>query len=187
APTPYLYKFVNRPHGSLHFAQLLSGLKDFRREYAGQIWLEVMLCRGINDDMQEIQRLREEVEKIGPDRIQLNTVVRPPAEDFAFPLDLDRLDQIARCFSPRADVLPGKCPAAAGKIMGKPDKEILALLERRPCSLEDLSQAFGISSEKLQEVLAELQKTDAVQFEAYNHTVFYRVPKKESHQLGPLR
>ena len=81
-----LYRMINRPHPSLNFSQVLRGLEEFRKEFGGSIWLEVMLCGGINDERKEISRIRDLIGKIGPDRVQLNTVYRPPAEDFAFPL-----------------------------------------------------------------------------------------------------
>jgi wyosine [tRNA(Phe)-imidazoG37] synthetase (radical SAM superfamily) len=85
AASPQLFKFINRPHHSLRFSQILGGLKDFRREFGGQVWLEVMLCSGINDDPKEIRRLRETVDQIGPDRIQLNTVIRPRRKNLFLP------------------------------------------------------------------------------------------------------
>jgi wyosine [tRNA(Phe)-imidazoG37] synthetase (radical SAM superfamily) len=147
AATPSLFQFVNRPHHSLRFSQILQSLREFRQEYPGQIWLEVMLCSGFNDELKEIHRLREEIERIGPDRIQLNTVIRPPAEDFASPLLPERMEEIRLLFLGRAEVLPRECSAPPSRVYGQIDQEILALLERRPCSLEDLSLAFGLPEE----------------------------------------
>jgi len=181
AASPPLFRFINRPHHSLRLSLMLQGLREFRREYAGQIWLEIMLCGGFNDEPQEIKRLREEIEKIGPDRIQLNTVVRPPAEDFAYPLNTEELEKIRALFGGRAEVLPRACSAPAIRVYGQIDGEILSLLERRPCSLEDLSLAFGLPEEKLAECLQELRGKGRVGFNIHNHTVFYkaqRVPEK---------
>ncbi|MDI6755871.1 MAG: hypothetical protein QME78_15930, partial [Thermodesulfobacteriota bacterium] len=44
---------------------------------------------------------------------------------------------------------------------------------RRPCSLEDLSSAFGLSGEKLGTCLKELRDMGAIDFYIHNHTVFY--------------
>ncbi|MBU1205948.1 MAG: radical SAM protein [Proteobacteria bacterium] len=178
AASPALFRFIDRPHHSLHLSQTLQGLREFRREYSGQIWLEVMLCGGMNDEPKEIKRLREEIEKIGPDRIQLNTVVRPPAEEFAYPLSPERLEEIRALFAGRAEILPQACPAQPGKVYGKIDHEILSLLERRPCSFEDLSLAFGISGDKLGNCLKKLRNIGAIDFYVHNHTVFYKALRK---------
>lgn len=181
AATPSLFRFINRPHHSLHFSKILNGLKEFRKESQGQIWMEIMLCGGINDELKEVKRLREKIEQIGPDKIQLNTVIRPPAEDFAYPLNTEQLEKIRELFGGRAEVLPRACSAPAIRVYGQIDGEILSLLERRPCSLEDLSLAFGLPEEKLAECLQELRGKGRVGFNIHNHTVFYkaqRVPEK---------
>jgi wyosine [tRNA(Phe)-imidazoG37] synthetase (radical SAM superfamily) len=166
---------------------MLQGLREFRREYAGQIWLEIMLCGGFNDEPKEIKRLREEIEKIGPDRIQLNTVVRPPAEDFALPLSPERLEEIRELFGGRAEVLPRESPVPAIRVYGQIDRELLSLLERRPCSLEDLSQAFGVPEEEMGKCLHELRGKGEVRYNIHNHTVFYKTKKEEEKSLTMTR
>ena len=182
-----LFKFINRPHPSLHFSQIVRGLKEFRKEYAGQVWLEIMLCGGINDEPKEIKRLRDEIEKIGPDRIQLNTVIRPPAEEFAYPLSPARMEEIRLLFSGRAEVVPRECSAPASRAYGQIDQEILALLDRRPCSLEDLSRAFGVSEEEMGKCLQEFRKNGAVRYDIHNHTVFYKARKMDQKGLTLAR
>ncbi len=183
AASPGLFRSINRPHLSLRLSQVLRGLQEFRKEYPGQIWLEVMLCGGFNDEPREIQRLREEIDMIGPDRIQLNTVVRPPAEYFACPLSLESLGKIGRIFGNRAEILPGESPARTVKFYGEIDGEMLSLLSRRPCSLEDLCQTFGVSGEKVGSCLQELTRKGAVRYDIHNHTVFYRAKKVEEKGL----
>ena len=85
---------MNRPHPSLSIEEIISGLIQFRKQYRGQIWLEILFCRGVNDGKEEIEKLKEVIERIQPDRVQLNTPVRPPAEDFAYPLTLTQLEEI---------------------------------------------------------------------------------------------
>ena len=87
AITPALFEYINRPHPSLKIEEIISGLIQFRKQYRGQIWLEVVFCRGVNDDKEEIEKLKGVIERIQPDRIQLNTPVRPPAEEFAYPFN----------------------------------------------------------------------------------------------------
>ncbi len=187
AASPALFRFINRPHHSLHLSQTLQGLREFRREYAGQIWLEVMLCGGFNDMPKEIKILRQEIEKIGPNRIQLNTVVRPPAEDFAYPLSSERMEKICELFAGRAEVLPHECPATTVKVYGQIDQEILAFLARRPCSLENLSRTFGISEEDIGKYLNELMGKGEVRYNIHNHTVFYKTKKVEEKSLTMTR
>jgi wyosine [tRNA(Phe)-imidazoG37] synthetase (radical SAM superfamily) len=184
---PSLFRLINRPHHSLHFTQILQGLKEFRKEYPGQIWLEIMLCGGFNDDLKHILRLRAEIKNMGPDRIHLNTVVRPPAEDLACPLSLEQMKKIAELFEGEAEILPAGCPAPAARVYGKIDREVLSLLERRPCSLDDLSRAFGISEAAMGQCLKQLKEKGVVGCATYNQTVFYKAGRDTEKNLSIVR
>ena len=49
AVTPAFFEYINRPHTSLRIEGIISGLIQFRKQYRGQIWLEILFCRGVND------------------------------------------------------------------------------------------------------------------------------------------
>ena len=51
---------INRPAPGLFADKMIQGLKDFRREFSGEIWLEVMLVKSINDhEAESIARAAE--------------------------------------------------------------------------------------------------------------------------------
>lgn len=75
-----VFKRINRPHGSLKFDQVIEGLRLFSQKYKGQLWIEIMLVKGINDDEAAISGLKVLLETLRYDRLYINTVVRPPAE-----------------------------------------------------------------------------------------------------------
>ncbi|NWF56658.1 MAG: radical SAM protein [Syntrophaceae bacterium] len=187
AAHPSLFQLINRPHHSLSFSHVLQGLKKFRNEYAGEIWLEVMLCRGFNDDEQHVEKLRSEIEKIAPNRVHLNTVVRPPAEEFAFPLTREQMEKAVQILGGNAEILPPECPSPAAKVHGPIDREVLLLLQRRPCSLEDLSRAFGVPEKDMAAALRKLRDKGAVAYNVYNRTVFYKAGQKIGNNLSPGR
>ena len=70
------FRAINRPAETLQIERIIQGLKDFRKEFRGEIWLEVMLVKGINDH--EAELIARAAQSTEPDRIQLNTVVRHP-------------------------------------------------------------------------------------------------------------
>jgi wyosine [tRNA(Phe)-imidazoG37] synthetase (radical SAM superfamily) len=74
------FRTVNRPHRGIAFDAMLRGQIEFRREYTGQIWLEVMLVKGINDTEEQLDSIMRAVDRIKPDRIYILTPTRPPAE-----------------------------------------------------------------------------------------------------------
>jgi wyosine [tRNA(Phe)-imidazoG37] synthetase (radical SAM superfamily) len=186
AAHPSLFRLINRPHHLLSFGQVIEGLKRFRKEYAGKIWLEIMLCRGFNDEDQHMEKLREEIDKIAPNRVHLNTVVRPPAEEFAFPLSMEQLEKAVHLLGGKAEILPTECPSPAAQVYGPIDREVLLLLERRPCSLEDLSRAFGVPEKDMAASLRKLREKGAVAYNVYNRIVFYKAGQsiKKNLSLG---
>ena len=79
------FKAINRPHRSITFDAMLQGLIDFRHEYRGEIWLEVMLVKDVNDSEVDLQSIAKAVNLIAPDRVYVVTPIRPPAEAWVEP------------------------------------------------------------------------------------------------------
>jgi len=84
------------------------------------------------------------IKLIGPDKVQLNTVTRPPAEEYADPVPRDRLEQIARQISDRAEVVAAFPHEEAADSFRSNGDDIVNLLNRRPCSVQDIATGFGI-------------------------------------------
>ncbi len=142
APSEDLFRRVNRPHASLHLAGLVDGLVSFRAGYRGEIWLEVMLLAGVTDQVAEVRALAEIAARIAPDRIQLNTAVRPPAESFVAPVDRASLEELAGLFTPCAEVI-ADLPASAGSGIAVA-ADVLELVSRRPCTVADIASGLGL-------------------------------------------
>ena len=131
------FQRINRPCPEISFERMVDGLKAFRREYTGQLRLEVLFCAGINDGDEQVGRIRAIIDEVNPDRIDVNTVTRPPAEAQAQAVPPDRLAHICRPLGPKAHPIVGgpEVSDRAGPITAA---DVLALLNRRPCTLEDL-------------------------------------------------
>ncbi|WFF73791.1 radical SAM protein [Proteiniclasticum sp. QWL-01] len=85
------FRRINRPHGSLSYQQVLDGLIEYSHSCQGQLWLELMLMKGINDDDASLAKYKELLKSIRYDRLYLNTPVRPPAEPWVMALDPDSM------------------------------------------------------------------------------------------------
>jgi wyosine [tRNA(Phe)-imidazoG37] synthetase (radical SAM superfamily) len=173
AITPSLFEYINRPHSSLKNEEILSGLIQFREQYRGQIWLEILFCRGVNDGKDEVEKLKEAIERIEPDRVQLNTSVRPPAEDFAFPLTLAQLEEIRETLGDRAEIVSEFAAPRGEESNSIKDAEILNLIKRRPCTAEDISRALGLHLGEVVKYLETLVKEGAVHYRMHEHQCFY--------------
>lgn len=78
---------INRPHGSLQFEEVVEGLENFSKTFEGQLWIEIMLMAGVNDDDESLKRYAELLEHIRYDKLYVNTPVRPPAESDVMAID----------------------------------------------------------------------------------------------------
>lgn len=85
------FKKINRPHGSLDYTKVIQGLIDFSHEYHGQLWIEIMLVKDINDDDESLLAYQRLLKQIKYDRLYINTPVRPPAETDVEPISQDRM------------------------------------------------------------------------------------------------
>jgi wyosine [tRNA(Phe)-imidazoG37] synthetase (radical SAM superfamily) len=159
ATTPTLFEYVNRPHPSLRIEDIIRGLIQFRKQYRGQMWLEILFCRGVNDDREEVEKLKAVIQTLEPDRIQLNTPVRPPAEDFAFPLTLTQLEEIKNALGDKAEIISDFSAPLGDELHLVKDTEILNLIKRRPCTAEDISKALGLHMNEVLKHLDHLRKT----------------------------
>lgn len=105
AASQEVFEKIDRPHPGIKIEQVIEGLVCLRREFKGEIWLEIMLIKGLNDLGQELSLLKEAVEKIKPDKIQLNSPVRAPKEFQFAALDKDRMEEIRKFFGSKAEII----------------------------------------------------------------------------------
>ena len=87
---------VNRPHPALDFGRYVEGLVRLRDCFRGEIWLEVFMVEGINDTEEELETLRENIRRIVPHRVHINSVDRNPAENWVRAPSFRKLQEIAR-------------------------------------------------------------------------------------------
>ena len=171
APDDGLFRLINRPHTALRFADVVGGMVAFRNDYPGQLWLEVMLLAGVTGVVAEVERLAELAARIAPDRIQLNTAVRPPAESFVAPVADGSLQEFAGLFTPYAEVIADILPVAGGRVVARAD--VLALLSRRPCTAADIAGGLGIHHGEALKVATALVTEGAAELHTHEGRSFY--------------
>ncbi|MCK4648231.1 radical SAM protein, partial [bacterium] len=137
AASAKIFKRINRPVKTLKVEKIIKGLVDFEKEYRGKIWLEIMLVKGINDRKEEIEKLKRAIAKIKPDRVQLNTVARPPCEKFAKALSKGELEKIKNLLGPPTEVIVDFERGALPEKMKDLKKGIMTMLKRRPATVKD--------------------------------------------------
>ncbi len=161
------FEKLTRPHPSLKFDAIVEGFQTFRAMFKGTLDLEVFVVPGVNDGETEMAKIAELAKTFSPDRITLNTAVRPPAEAWVTVCPPERLEALAKLFTPRAEVPKAlkltnslveektveKRPANIKVLKG----EILDLLKRHPARAEDVAVTFEMT---LGQALAMLRKLE---------------------------
>ncbi len=174
-----LFRYVNRPHTDLSFDQMVEGLRAFRKGFKGQIWLEVLLLGRVTGIQAEVEKIARLAEEISPDKVQLNTVTRPPAEDFALPVSPNQMNQLANAFRVRAEVVADfheAGPPSTGEIA---DEDILGLLRRRPCTVRDIAHGIGLHPSEVAKRIGVLTKGGDVLATRKDGDVFYSASPKD--------
>ena len=179
---------VDRPARGLTVEAIINGLRDFSRAYRGRLWLEILLVRDINAADADIDALLPVLTTLRLDRIQLNTVVRPPADPGARPVAEARLAEIARRLQ-AALAVPVDLPSPVAGFGDERDaaplptadaepaalrQAIIQMVRRRPCTAADIDRVFHLGgAEKVEQLLASLVASGTLRILSHAGNRFY--------------
>ena len=141
-----LFRYVNRPHEEISFERMVDGLAAFTAGFPGEVWLEVFLLAGVTGLPSEAGKIAAAARLIAPARVQLNTVSRPPAEEFVCAVSRKRLDSLKGLFRGAVEVV-SESVEDVSLVLPSPDlrdEDVLALLGRRPCTCRDVASGLGV-------------------------------------------
>jgi wyosine [tRNA(Phe)-imidazoG37] synthetase (radical SAM superfamily) len=167
------FRRANRPARCVDLKTILDGLIKLRKEFKGKIWLEVLFVKGINNGTDEIRGLKEVLKSIRPDKIQLNTVVRPPVETWASPLSRRQMEKLKEQLGEKAEVIVDYRHSMEKGSQQIIEAEVLDTLLRRPLSIEDLQDVLGLKSKSVQETLDRMYSSGLIKTESFNGKLFY--------------
>lgn len=165
------FEWVNRPDPSLSFEEIVAGLKIFRKEYDGEMRMEVFLVAGINSTPEDVSRIAAIADDIKPDLIQLNTAVRPPAEDIAAVARIE-MDELAKLFSQKTEVIADFSSDTGNEIRVN-EETILAMLKRRPCTAGHIARVFGMHLNEVAKYTGKLVGAGQLQSERRGGDIYY--------------
>jgi len=162
------FKKVNRPSASVNLQGIIDGIKRFRKEYSGELIIEILMVRNINDSIKDIKAVAEILKEIKPDRVDIGTVDRPPAYRVR-PLTDRELFTIAQYF----DGLPINVVARESNSIEEKIRlsreEIISTLRRRPYTYEDIQEVFD---EETQSRVKQLIKKGVLREIFINNNIF---------------
>jgi wyosine [tRNA(Phe)-imidazoG37] synthetase (radical SAM superfamily) len=171
-----LFRHINRPHPSLSFERMVEGLVAFRARFQGAYWLEVFLLGGMTAIPAEVDKIGRLVDRIRPDRVQLNTVTRPPAEDFALPVSTQNMERYAAMLGKGAEVIADFSGVHREGEFTARREDVLDLLRRRPCTTDDIAAGLGMHVNEAVKYITELLGRGDIVAEARNYCIYYKIP-----------
>jgi wyosine [tRNA(Phe)-imidazoG37] synthetase (radical SAM superfamily) len=159
-----LYKRINRPHPALTYKSQVEGLQIFSREYEGDLWVELMLVKGLNDTEQALKETAAVLDIIEPDEVHIMLPTRPPVETWVEPPDDEGLlraqailGDVAKIFYPISGIFD---------LSGEENllDAVVGIITRHPMKEEELVKALTEwSAEDAYRALEELEKSGRAQ------------------------
>ena len=174
------FRKINRPCNKLNIHEIIQSLQDFRNEFKGEIWLEVLIIIGYNDSIADLKLLQEAFQKIRPDRIQLNTLDRPGSTPDIRAVSRAELQQIADYWKLDNVEIIAAVPERKDIKSYREDTEtaILETIARRPCTIEDLNKILGIHMNEINKYLGILEEQDKIESIRQERGLFYQAKDK---------
>jgi len=168
------FERINRPIGRMQITKIIQGMVEFRKQFNGELWLEVMLVEGVNDSEEHLVKLSHILKEISPDRTYINIPIRPPAEPWVKPPDKETIA--------KAHAIIGGAVSIAYQEEGEfkvqtdlsPVKAILEIIKRHPMRKQQiehtLKEHFDINTDKF---FKELEATSGVIKKEFEGNTFY--------------
>lgn len=168
------FRKINRPHADISIEKLVSGLEAFRRQFTGQIWLEVFLVADVNTGNRQIDAIKALIKRIAPDKVHLNTAVRPTAESGLTKIAAQRLEAIAAQLGDSCEIAADFTAIHPSVDARTSAEDAFSMLKRRPCSVEDISAGLSIAPNLAAKYLGLLQQQGRIESYQQNAVLFFR-------------
>lgn len=173
AAQAHIFRIINRPAVSLNISKIISGLRQFRKEFKGRLWLELMFVKGVNDSKANILKLKKIINQIDPDKVFVKTVTRPGQQRRVCKLDVDELKFIQNFFGKSfTQMAQNKIRA---DFFGGLEDTLLAILRRHPATFKDLFSMLKVDRQSLRCALDSLLDMKRIATENYTGQIFYIV------------
>jgi wyosine [tRNA(Phe)-imidazoG37] synthetase (radical SAM superfamily) len=165
---------IHRPAAGISFARLLAGARDFRKVYRGEFWIEVFLMNDINTAPEQVKQIAELAKELGPDKIHLNTAVRPPSEADVRPVPEEKLLSLCPLFTPAAEIIASFGATPPVNESGVNAETLSSLIRRHPSTAEQLAAISGVEAETIRRALAPLVRQSRLHIETRNDETWYK-------------
>ncbi len=176
---PGPFSRMNRPHHDITLNRMIEGLGAFLDGYGGKVLFEILFLDGYNTGDEDLDALAAFIRKHRVDSIQLNTAVRPGTESGISALSRGRLESICALFGPGCEIVASVGTRASHEEFASADR-ILSMIERRPCTAEDIHHALGVPIQGVIKLLGMMIEKGSVRADDHDGETFYTARERDS-------
>ncbi len=171
------FQKINKPESQLNIETYIQGLEDFRNEYTGEIWLEILIIPGYNDSKENLTSLKKAFKRINPNRIQLNTLDRPGSIADIRAASRHEMQRIIEYWNLKNVEIIAAAPERKDIKSYREDTEsaILGTISRRPCTLDDLIRILGLHVNEINKYLDVLEADGKIMPMRQERGIFYQL------------
>jgi len=168
---------INRPHPSINFKAVIQGLIAFRKKFKGKLWIEVMIMKGINDSEGALSKIKEKINLLDPDRIDINVPIRPPTEKWVTIPDKNIVATLNEIFGEYTNI---NFPEIGrfGIFSSNFDNELISIIERHPLRQEQILETFISNKINKEDILTRLNNLEfqkKIKKVVYNDKIFWKL------------
>ena len=166
---------INRPHPDIQFDSVIQGFIDFRRIFKGKFWIEIMIMKAINDSKKELLKIKEKIDLIKPDKIDINIPIRPPLERWVKIPDKSIFILLDEIFGLYSDI---SFPEIGNFYLYSQDfeKELLNIIKRHPMRQNQIISTFSSNTFKKEDIIYRLKKLEMggiIKKSMYNNQIYW--------------
>ena len=178
AISPVVFKKIDRPTKNISLEQILQGIYQFRADFSGELYAEILFVKNINDSLDEIKKMARFLAPMRLKRLDISSIDRPPAYKVS-PIPQEQLEIFARIFRDFKipTFLPTRTPNTKKENLNLSQDEILKTLALRPMSKEDIESLWNEESINRLEILHQQCK---IKLSKNNEVEFYCLEKHQT-------
>ncbi|ACM92759.1 radical SAM domain protein [Nautilia profundicola AmH] len=169
AVTPKIFKKIDRPHKDVRIENIIQGMIEFRKIYQGELIIEILVVKGINDKEEEFEKINEVLKEIKPDRVDISTIDRPPAYNVEG-VSIDRLFELSTKIHNQHIFIPTR-EKINFKVENLNKEALLTTLKKRPFSETDIKNIFD---EHTQRIFNDIMKENLIEEVWVGGVKFYK-------------
>ncbi len=168
-----VFQKLNRPASGLNFEKIKTGAEKIRDYFKGEMWLEVFLVPGLNDSREELEAMAEIAKFMKPSQVQINSLDRPPAESWVESANAIQLENVAQYFDNAKIIGKAKVQQKEYEFRENLLEKIVATLQRRPVTVEDLTSIFSVRKVEILKYLGKIEIDYELEKEEGKRGIFY--------------